>query len=56
MRAGSVGLSTQHALALVAHGGANASDVLAFAERIQRGVFERFGVRLVREPVLWSSP
>src|SRR5438445_9005187 len=32
-RAGAVGLSTRHALAVVAHAGALASDVLAFARR-----------------------
>jgi UDP-N-acetylmuramate dehydrogenase len=53
-RDGAVGLSTRHALALVAHDGARASDVLAFAGRIQGTVEARFGVRLVPEPVVWT--
>ncbi len=52
-RDGSVGLSTQHALALVAHAGARASDVARFAERVQHSVYERFGVQLEPEPVFW---
>jgi UDP-N-acetylmuramate dehydrogenase len=51
---GPVGLSTRHALALVAHDGARAADVLAFAERIQAAVLDRFGVRLTPEPVFWG--
>jgi UDP-N-acetylmuramate dehydrogenase len=53
--AGPVGLSTRHALAVVAHEGARASDVLAFARRLQGAVLERFGVRLVPEPVFWGT-
>ncbi len=54
-REGPVGLSTRHALAVVAHDGARARDVLAFARRVQAAVEERFGVRLAREPVLWGA-
>ena len=54
-RDGAVGLSTKHALALVAHSGAQASDVKRFAARVQRGVLERFGVRLEPEPVFWGE-
>ena len=53
-RAGPVGLSTRHTLAIVAHDGARTADVLAFARRIQDGVEARFGVRLTPEPVLWG--
>ena len=53
-RAGAVGLSTRHALAIVAHDGARASDVLAFARTIAERVRSSFGVRLVPEPVIWS--
>ena len=35
---GAVGLSTRHALAIVAHDGATARDVLAFAARVQAAV------------------
>ncbi len=53
-RAGAVGLSTRHTLALVCHEGARASDVVAFARRIRAGVEQHFGVRLVPEPVFWG--
>ncbi|MDC5699066.1 UDP-N-acetylmuramate dehydrogenase [Intrasporangium calvum] len=45
-------LSTKHTLAVTNRGGASASDVLALARRVQAGVQEVFGVRLVNEPVL----
>ncbi|MGH7303381.1 MAG: UDP-N-acetylmuramate dehydrogenase [Candidatus Rokuibacteriota bacterium] len=51
---GPVGLSTKHALAIVAHDGARACDVVAFARRIQTAVVDRFGVRLTPEPVFWG--
>src|SRR5215470_19891185 len=51
---GPVGLSTRHALAIVAHDGAKACDVVALAGRIQRAVVDRFGVRLSPEPVFWG--
>lgn len=54
LRDGNVGLSTRHALALVAHPGARADDVWRLAERIRRGVLERFGVALEPEPVFWD--
>jgi UDP-N-acetylmuramate dehydrogenase len=54
-RDGAVGLSTRHALALVAHDGARAADIRRLAERVQRGVYRRFGVRLEPEPVFWGS-
>jgi UDP-N-acetylmuramate dehydrogenase len=50
-RDGLVGLSTRHTLAIVTRAGARAADVLAFARRVRDGVLERFGVRLVPEPV-----
>jgi len=53
-REGTVGLSTRHALAIVAHDGARAADVLAFAARVQQSVSDRFGVRLTPEPVYWG--
>jgi UDP-N-acetylmuramate dehydrogenase len=54
LRDGPVGLSTRHALAIVAHEGARASDVARFARRVQAVVAERFGVRLIPEPVFWG--
>ena len=53
-REGAVGLSTAHALAIVAHDGARAADVLSFARRLQASVAERFGVRLALEPAVWE--
>ena len=53
-RDGAVGLSTKHALALVAHDGAHAADIARFAERVRRGVHDRFGVHLEPEPVFWG--
>ena len=54
-RAGTVGLSSRHTLAIVCHDGARARDVVAFARRIRDAVAERFDVRLVPEPVLWGG-
>jgi UDP-N-acetylmuramate dehydrogenase len=53
-RAGPVGLSTRHTLAIVCHDGARAADVVAFARRVRERVLERFGVRLAPEPVFWG--
>jgi UDP-N-acetylmuramate dehydrogenase len=53
---GPVGLSTRHTLAIVAHDGARARDVVAFARRVQAAVAARFGVRLTPEPVFWDVP
>lgn len=52
-RDGNVGLSSRHALAIVCHAGASASEVLAFAKRVQRAVFTETGVELHPEPVFW---
>jgi UDP-N-acetylmuramate dehydrogenase len=54
-RQGPVGLSTRHTLAIVAHDGARAADVLAFARQLQDAVQARFGVRLAPEPVFWGE-
>lgn len=50
-RDGAVGISSRHSLAIVAFDGATARGVVAFARRIQARVLERFGVRLMPEPV-----
>jgi len=47
-----VSLSTKHALALTNRGGATADDLLALAREVRDGVEQRFGIRLVNEPVL----
>jgi UDP-N-acetylmuramate dehydrogenase len=53
-RAGSVGLSSRHALAVVAHDGARAEDIVRFAAEVRAAVFARFGVCLVPEPEFWG--
>ncbi len=45
-------LSTKHTLALTNRGGATTDDLLDLAREIRDGVEQRFGVRLVNEPVL----
>ncbi|WP_432541630.1 UDP-N-acetylmuramate dehydrogenase [Kineococcus sp. SYSU DK002] len=45
-------LSTKHTLALTNRGSATAEDLLALARTVADGVEQRFGVRLVNEPVL----
>jgi UDP-N-acetylmuramate dehydrogenase len=49
---GRVGISTKHTLALVNRGGASTAELMALAREIAAGVRERFGIRLVPEPVL----
>ena len=49
---GRVGISRKHALALVNRGGATATELLDFARLLQDGVRARFGVELVREPIV----
>ncbi|MCS6761800.1 MAG: UDP-N-acetylmuramate dehydrogenase [Candidatus Devosia symbiotica] len=51
-RQGPVGVSDQHALVLVNHGGASSGDVLRLAEYIVTTVRDRFGIGLQREPEL----
>lgn len=53
-RRGPVGLSSKHALAIVCHDGASASQVVAFAREIRDRVRDRFGVLLSAEPTLWG--
>jgi UDP-N-acetylmuramate dehydrogenase len=53
-RDGAVGLSTKHALALVAHEGARATDIARLAQRVQTAVRDRFDVKLDPEPVFWG--
>lgn len=54
LRDGNVGLSTKHALAIVAHAGATANEVARLSERIRDGVRARFGVELIPEPNFWG--
>jgi len=54
-RDGRVGLSSRHTLAIVCHDGARAGEVVAFARKVRGQVEERFGVRLVPEPIFWGA-
>jgi len=47
-----VGLSTNHALALTNRGGGTAKKLLALAEQIEKSVYDTYGIRLAREPVV----
>jgi UDP-N-acetylmuramate dehydrogenase len=49
---GAAQLSTKHTLALTNRGGATTAELLALAREIREGVRQRFGIRLVNEPVL----
>jgi UDP-N-acetylmuramate dehydrogenase len=48
---GPVAISSKHTLALVNRGGAAAADLVALAREVAGGVDQRFGVKLVPEPV-----
>ena len=48
---GNVGLSTNHALAIINFGGATAREVLALKNEIQKSVKEKFGIDLQPEPI-----
>jgi UDP-N-acetylmuramate dehydrogenase len=48
---GNAGVSRHHALALVNRGGTS-EELLALAEAIEKAVRVRFGIELVREPVI----
>lgn len=49
---GAARLSTKHPLALTNRGDATTADLLALAREVRDGVEQRFGIRLVNEPVL----
>jgi UDP-N-acetylmuramate dehydrogenase len=49
-RRGAIGVSSNHALALVHHGGGTTAELLRFADEVRERVEARFGVRLEREP------
>jgi UDP-N-acetylmuramate dehydrogenase len=51
-RKGNVGISSNHSLALINCGGGTTRELLELAGEIQLRVFERFGIRLEREPVV----
>ena len=49
---GKVGISSRHTLALVNRGGATFGDMLRIKCQIDEKVWEKFGIRLEREPVV----
>jgi len=49
---GTVGISSRHTLALINRGGATFADVLRVKCQIDEHVWEKFGIRLDREPVI----
>jgi UDP-N-acetylmuramate dehydrogenase len=49
---GAARVSAKHTLALTNRGGATTAELLTLAREIRDGVADRFGVRLVNEPVL----
>ena len=51
LRMGSVGVSSQHALALVHHGGGRTADLICLAVHVRDTVALRFGITLAPEPV-----
>ena len=53
-RRGAIGVSSNHALALVHHGGGTTAELLALADEIRTRVREQFGVELEQEPRLLS--
>ena len=59
-RAGPVGVSTRHALALVHHGGGTTAALVALARQVRDAVAARFGVTLTPEPIFvgttWAAP
>lgn len=48
-REGRVGISPKHALAIINCGGATAAEIVAFAEKIQQRVLNKFGISLQPE-------
>jgi UDP-N-acetylmuramate dehydrogenase len=50
-RLGNAGISENHSLALVNLGGATAAEIVELKNAIQAGVFEKFGIELVPEPI-----
>jgi UDP-N-acetylmuramate dehydrogenase len=48
---GNAGISTNHTLAIINRGGATAAEIVSLKNMIQDGVFEKFSISLVPEPV-----
>ena len=54
LRIGSASVSPVHGNFLTADTGGRAADVIELMSQVQKRVFDRFGVRIVREVVVWS--
>jgi UDP-N-acetylmuramate dehydrogenase len=52
-RVGGIRVSPKHANFFVNEGGGTAADAMALIERVEREIFEKFGVRLTREVEVW---
>lgn len=52
---GRVGISQKHSLAIVNRGGATATEIVRFKDKVQEGVWKTFGVKLHPEPVLLGT-
>ena len=50
-RLGNAGISTNHTLALINHGGASSAEIIELKDRIQGAVMDRFAIELAPEPV-----
>jgi UDP-N-acetylmuramate dehydrogenase len=50
---GHAAVHEQHALVLVNRGGCTGGEVMTLAKAIQTSVYERFGIQLQPEPVVW---
>lgn len=55
LQRGPVGVSTQHALALVHYGGGSTRDLISLATEIRQRVHETFAIHLEVEPVCWDA-
>ncbi|MEY4513695.1 MAG: hypothetical protein RLZZ450_5817 [Pseudomonadota bacterium] len=55
LQRGPVGVSTQHALALVHYGGGTTRDLVSLATEIQQQVRATFSIALQIEPVCWDE-
>jgi len=53
-RTAAVGLSSKHALCLVAHDGATSAQLVGLAQSIRERVESQLGVRLIPEPEFWG--
>lgn len=56
MRVGGAEVSQHHANFFTTRPGATAADLIHLMEQVERRVFDRFGVRLEREVVVWRRP